>query len=830
MAEFLSQISLSCEWLWRYSLQVSMLAVMLLVVKGLLKKRLPARWHYFLWMLLLIRIFIPWAPQSSLSVFNFMPPWKQSISITGFGQDGSNLPIPVDFATETEQPVAVSTTAPIQAKATSFKAKMFSESLIPIKAKEILPFIWFGGVIIMGLYVLAGNFRLWRIVKRERLFTNHKVLELLEDCKEEMRVQTVLGVVVTDKIKSPALFGFIRPRLLLPTGMVEALSPASLRHVLLHELAHLKRHDIGVGWLAAFCQALHWFNPLVWYSLYRMRSDREMACDELVLSTGKRNQPSEYGATIINLLEKFSCPRRLPGLAGILEEKSLLKRRIAMIMLFRKDAPLRTALALFCLVVIGFTFLTNAQEATPGEKDAASSAKEFVQLLVKEEFVKAANNFDATMAKAMSPEQLAMAWKSTTGQAGEFQQELGSRQEQFLGSQIVYVTCEFEKGPLDVKVVYDQDLKISGLWFVPTSQQVLDGYRKAASGTTEETIPAADGEIIRLSYGDNQSDGIKSIGGNGPAIRFETPAANCQLTAIRIYGSRYGNTQPPQEDFKVWVCDGNFQVIKEFTFPYSSFTRGDPKWVMLSMEPTLVPITFVISAGFNAERTKGVYVHFDNSTSGNSFIWIPGQDRRPFNEGEWLIQAKLRAGATWAAQPSNRKISTKDKLASEELTQEGWSLWQQRKLVEAEELFQEAVQKDPGSDAAYQGLGWAQFDQGKKGSAMDSFEKCIAINPENSAALNGLGYLAKGMGNNDEAIDWWEKAVAVTPNATASLSGLTKVYMEQEKYPQAIKYYKLWLEVDPNNQDAKSGLETAENLLQGKEQGEKNQGGVKNVF
>jgi beta-lactamase regulating signal transducer with metallopeptidase domain len=183
---------------------------------------------------------------------------------------------------------------------------------------NVLPLLWLAGAMVLGIYICANNFALLRIIRRERPLTDQKILDLLEDCKAEMGIRTILGVVATDKVKSACLFGFVRPRLLLPKGMIEALNREELRYVFLHELGHLKRHDIWLGWLTSILQALHWFNPLVWLAFYRMRVDRELACDAFVLDHTQADESRNYGRTIVNLLERFSQARRLPAMAGIL--------------------------------------------------------------------------------------------------------------------------------------------------------------------------------------------------------------------------------------------------------------------------------------------------------------------------------------------------------------------------------------------------------------------------------------------------------------------------------------------------------------------------------
>ena len=76
---------------------------------------------------------------------------------------------------------------------------------------------------------------------------------------------------------------FFRPLLLMPEGLIARLPHDRLRHVFLHELAHMKRHDVEAGWLLAVIQVLHWVNPLVWVAFRQFRGDRELACDAMAL-------------------------------------------------------------------------------------------------------------------------------------------------------------------------------------------------------------------------------------------------------------------------------------------------------------------------------------------------------------------------------------------------------------------------------------------------------------------------------------------------------------------------------------------------------------------
>jgi beta-lactamase regulating signal transducer with metallopeptidase domain/tetratricopeptide (TPR) repeat protein len=150
---------------------------------------------------------------------------------------------------------------------------------------------------------------------------------------------------------------------------------------------------------------------------------------------------------------------------------------------------------------------------------------------------------------------------------------------------------------------------------------------------------------LELSNDDGSSAGKRSIAGSGHAVRFEAPSDECTLKAVRIYGSRYGEVQAPKEDFHIWLCDNNFKVIEDFPFPYNKFKRGNPTWVLLSVKPTKLPKQFIICAGFDPHQTKGVYVHYDAQSSGNSFVALPGGEMTPFKDGDWMIRAVLADSA-----------------------------------------------------------------------------------------------------------------------------------------------------------------------------------------
>ena len=375
IAQYLSELT---AWAGRTSLQACLLIVVILLVQRALGDRLVPRWRSALWLLLLVRLALPWLPESHVSIYNVLPfaggrattpghyetPSPTALTGAGAALHGeSAISIPIaDAPAQTER--AISPTTPVSARRALVAPVA---TFLPM----LLPFAWLAGVLVVLGCAIAQSHALSRAIRRHRFVTDHGTLALLEDCKQESGIHSYLAVVETEHVRSPALFGIIRPRLLLPAGTLATLGREQLRHVFLHELAHLQRHDIAVNWLMTALLALHWFNPLVWYAFARMRADRELACDALALSHARPEESREYGLTFVHLLERYTQPRRLPSLAGVLEKQSDMKRRIAMIARFPQISGLHPAFVGLLFLALGTVTLTGAPTKPPPTSDKA---------------------------------------------------------------------------------------------------------------------------------------------------------------------------------------------------------------------------------------------------------------------------------------------------------------------------------------------------------------------------------------------------------------------------------------------------------------------------
>lgn len=165
--------------------------------------------------------------------------------------------------------------------------------------------------------------------------------------------------------------------------------------------------------------------------------------------------------------------------------------------------------------------------------------------------------------------------------------------------------------------------------------------------------------LLQLRYDDGGKDGQLSIAGSGHGIIFVKPEGKWQLVAVEFYGARYGALQPPDEDFSIFLCDANFNVIREFKAPYSLFAqRGEWKWERIPVEPTEVPDFFYIVIAFNPTATKGIYMAYDTdvprSHSRNAF---PGSHLMDTEKTyDWMIRCYLRPADEQTRQQAQESI------------------------------------------------------------------------------------------------------------------------------------------------------------------------------
>lgn len=381
----LNPSSWATGWLLRSSLQAAVLVLLVFAVQWLGRRWLPPRWRHALWWLVVARLLVPAFPESAFSLFNWTP-WRATAPGAVATKVPALPPPPSRLDRPEPQPGASAGFNPIPAAPAELRdsppiAEPASAFVTPLATSEaanarpatgvlrrdwaaLLTWLWLAGVVGLVAHVGLSALALHRRLRQATPVNDPSAHALLDQMRERMGVRRRVALLETTAVTSPALCGLIRPRLLLPPGLVGRFTAAELRFVFLHELAHLKRRDIAVNWLTTLLQVVHWFNPLLWLAFHRMRADGELACDAAALRAAAEGENHAYGQTIIKLLEGAVRPAMLPGVVGILEDRGQIRQRIRMIARFRPSRRGAWAAGVG-VVLLGAVCLTDAQSSKP---------------------------------------------------------------------------------------------------------------------------------------------------------------------------------------------------------------------------------------------------------------------------------------------------------------------------------------------------------------------------------------------------------------------------------------------------------------------------------
>ena len=290
------------EWVIASSIMGSVLIGAILLTKALLGKKLGTAWHYYIWILLLIRLMIPYAPQSSFSIFNLIMPMMDN-SVQTFNDGGFQKNVLTYESKKNNALAGQSTTvngktdSRVGLKELNITGQAAYRN---INLNSLVMLIWLTGAIAFLLYMLILDIRFWLKIKRHCQYADGYVNMVLDECMLIMNVHEKLPILITKEIISPSIYGVIRPKLLLPYNLVDKVSHEELKYILLHELSHYKQKHILINCFAAAIKAVHWFNPIIWYGFYRMRQDCELECDAYVLLHIKPERRIEYGYAILS--------------------------------------------------------------------------------------------------------------------------------------------------------------------------------------------------------------------------------------------------------------------------------------------------------------------------------------------------------------------------------------------------------------------------------------------------------------------------------------------------------------------------------------------------
>lgn len=217
------------------SLYASVAGIIIILLKAILKDRINPQWHYIIWIVLLLKLLVPFGPESAVSLFNRVPDISQQANFNQMYQEYHQS---YDTIQQSGDKANIPTIWVVQDSSLHFAAI----------AENAVPYIWFSGAILMLGWLMFTNFSINRRIKKASIPVPEVISAIFNECRQKTGVSRDIKLACQSIISTPSIFGVLTPRILINPEIAD-MSREDVSYILLHELAHYKRKDLFANYL-----------------------------------------------------------------------------------------------------------------------------------------------------------------------------------------------------------------------------------------------------------------------------------------------------------------------------------------------------------------------------------------------------------------------------------------------------------------------------------------------------------------------------------------------------------------------------------------------------
>lgn len=163
----------------------------------------------------------------------------------------------------------------------------------------VLSSIWLIGIAFLMVRLFLNYKQLHRLDQQYVQLPNVEWLDRMNDFCKQLGITRKVKLLLSERTSEPITFRHFRPVILLPVSMMTGLTAAQIETLLLHELAHIQRHDYLINLFQSVLEILFFFHPAVWWISRIVREEREHCCDDLVLKY--QEHPMLYAEALLQI-------------------------------------------------------------------------------------------------------------------------------------------------------------------------------------------------------------------------------------------------------------------------------------------------------------------------------------------------------------------------------------------------------------------------------------------------------------------------------------------------------------------------------------------------
>jgi len=292
MSEILNELG-KVWFSWHFDMfwQITIIISIIICLDLLVRKWIWPQIRYMLWLLILLKLIIPPSFSLSTGFYTSVSPWIKTAFSSRYELLNITPDINRNYSATDERTdssfLSNEQTASSDKTLGSVKLKETNSSydvlglLASLNWQFYLFFIWAFGTLLLfaGLYSRHRKLCLEYRCDRPAYQLPDWFNSLFEQTAIQLKLKKRPVVVITDKLKCPAVAGLLQPLLLLPESYLSGRTRQELKYALMHELAHIKRSDLFIHYLHFIIQIFYWYNPLLWLIRKQVHHMREICCD-----------------------------------------------------------------------------------------------------------------------------------------------------------------------------------------------------------------------------------------------------------------------------------------------------------------------------------------------------------------------------------------------------------------------------------------------------------------------------------------------------------------------------------------------------------------------
>lgn len=321
----------------------SLVGGIILIIRNLFKKIIAPKWISRMWLVFIFTLIIPISIKSEISIYNIIPINIEKIRSENYLVEKINNEYEMN-----------------QEEMLSNNFQDGRKNNISVKVIDVIVILWLILMIALFFIFILTYILLQLKIKKvsnkqNEIIENKNLYQILQNCRDKLRINKNIKIIIQDYIKMPSLFGIFNIKILLNDN-IENLTDQEAQYVIMHELCHYKRKDNILNLFCSFLKCVYFFNPIIIILIEQLKNDIEISTDELALYLENNENKKKYCKTLVKV-SSIEVDKFVVRAICLSDNKKSLERRIDMVKILDKFKKNKKLSIISFFVILGLVII-----------------------------------------------------------------------------------------------------------------------------------------------------------------------------------------------------------------------------------------------------------------------------------------------------------------------------------------------------------------------------------------------------------------------------------------------------------------------------------------